>query len=133
MGSYGFLACRAYFDTATGTSEDIFYFIAIRGTIRDESMPGIETRSSDSRSSPLPLRHRGPARSEPPSTNLVHTQLEYASTVLDHTNETNINTVEAIQRRAAWFITGDYRKESSVTAMFRNLELESLQERRPQG
>ena len=61
---------------------------------------------------------------------LVRPQLEYASTVWDHTNKTHINTIEAVQRRAARFITGDYRQESSVTAMFRNLQLESLQERR---
>ena len=61
---------------------------------------------------------------------LVRPQLEYASTVWDHTNKTHINTVEAVQRRAAQFITGDYRQESSVTAMLRNLQLESLQERR---
>ena len=61
---------------------------------------------------------------------LVRPQLEYASTVWDHTNKTHINTVEAVQRRAARFITGDYRQESSVTAMLRNLQLESLQERR---
>ena len=61
---------------------------------------------------------------------LVRPQLEYASTVWDHTNKTHINTVEAVQRRAARFITGDYRQESSVTAMLHNLQLESLQERR---
>ena len=61
---------------------------------------------------------------------LVRPQPEYASTVWDHTNKTHINTVEAVQRRAARFITGDYRQESSVTAMLRNLQLESLPERR---
>ena len=61
---------------------------------------------------------------------LVRPQLEYASTVWDHTIKTHINTVEAVQRRAARFITGDYRQESSVTAMLHNLQLESLQERR---
>ena len=61
---------------------------------------------------------------------LVRPQLEYASTVWDHTNKTHINAEEAVQRRAAQFITGDYRQESSVTAMLRNLYLESLQERR---
>ena len=60
---------------------------------------------------------------------LVRPQLEYASTVWDHTNKTRINTVEAVQRRAALFITGDYRQESSVTAILRNLQPESLQER----
>ena len=61
---------------------------------------------------------------------LVRPQLEYASNVWDHTNKTHINAVEVVQRRAARFITGDYRQESSLTAMLRNLQLESLQERR---
>ena len=61
---------------------------------------------------------------------LVRPQLEYASTVLDHTNKIHINAVVAVQRRAARYITRDYRQESSVTAMLRNLQLDSLQERR---
>ena len=59
MGSLGFLACRAYLDTGTGTSEDVFNLLAIRGPTRGEGKPGIEPGSSDPKSSPLPLRHRG--------------------------------------------------------------------------
>ena len=46
-------------DTGTGTSEDVFNILAIRGPTRGEGMPGIEPGSSDPQSSPLPLRHRG--------------------------------------------------------------------------
>ena len=59
MGSYGSLACGAYPDTGTGTSEDVFNLLAIRGSTHGEGMPGIETGSSDPQSSPLPLRPRG--------------------------------------------------------------------------
>ena len=51
--------CRAYPDTGTGTSEDVFYLLAIRGPTSGEGNPGIEPGSSDPQSSPLPLRHRG--------------------------------------------------------------------------
>ena len=50
------VACRAHSDTGTGTSEDIFYLLAIRGPSRGEGMPGLESGSSDPQSSPLPLR-----------------------------------------------------------------------------
>ena len=53
------LACRAYPDTGTGTSEDLFSILAIKGPTRGEGKPGIEPGSSDPQSSPLPLRHRG--------------------------------------------------------------------------
>ena len=59
MGSQGSLACRAYLDTGTGTSEDVFYLLAIRGPTRGEGKREIELGSSDPKSSPLPLRHRG--------------------------------------------------------------------------
>ena len=59
MGSKGSLACRAYLDTGTGTSEDVFYLLAMRGPTRGEGKWGIEPGSSDPKSSPLPLRHSG--------------------------------------------------------------------------
>ena len=58
-GQLGSLACRAYLDTGTRTSEDVFYLLAIRGPTRGEGKRGIEPGSSDPKSSPLPLRHRG--------------------------------------------------------------------------
>ena len=38
---------------------DVFYLLAIRGPTRGEGKRGIEPGSSDPKSSPLPLRHRG--------------------------------------------------------------------------
>jgi len=61
---------------------------------------------------------------------LVRPQLEYASTVWDHTTQTHNTAIESVQRRAARFIVGDYRRESSVTLMLQQLHLESLQSRR---
>ena len=61
MDSKGSLACRAYLNTGTGTSEDVFYLFAIRGPTRGEGKRGIEPGSSDPKSSPLTLRHRGRA------------------------------------------------------------------------
>ena len=58
-GQLGSLACRAYLDTGTGTSEDVFYLLAIRGPSRGEGKQDIEPVSSDPKSSPLPLHHRG--------------------------------------------------------------------------
>ena len=54
----GSLACWAYPVTDTGTSEDVFNLIAIRGPTLGEGKPGNEPGSSDPQSSPLPLRHR---------------------------------------------------------------------------
>ena len=42
MGSKGSLTCRAYPDTGTGTSEDVFYLLAIRGPTCSEGKPGID-------------------------------------------------------------------------------------------
>ena len=61
---------------------------------------------------------------------LVRPQVEYASTVLDNSNKTHQAAVEGVQRRAARFIMGNYRRESSVTTMLEQLQLESLQARR---
>ena len=56
-GQLGTLVCRAYPETGTGTSEDVFNFLAIRGPTRGEGKLGLEPGSSDPQSSPLPLRH----------------------------------------------------------------------------
>ena len=59
-------------------------------------------------------------------------QVEYAATVWDpHTTE-NIKKVEAAQRRAAKFVTGDYCYTSGVIAMTESLSWETLQHRRQQ-
>ena len=57
MGCQGSFACRACPDTGTGTSEDVFNLLAIRGpTRRGEGKPRIEPGSPYPRSSPLPLK-----------------------------------------------------------------------------
>ena len=62
----------------------------------------------------------------------VRPQVEYAATVWDpHT--TDIKKVEAVQRRAARFVTGDYRYTSSVTGMIESLSWETLQHSRQQA
>ena len=61
----------------------------------------------------------------------VRPQLEYAATVWDpHTTE-NIKKVEAVQWRAARFVTEDYT--SSVTAMTESLSREIHQHRKQQA
>ena len=63
----------------------------------------------------------------------VRPQVEYAATVWDPHTTDNIKKVEAVQRRAARFVTGDYRYNSSVTAMMESLSWETLQHRRQQA
>ena len=57
------------------------------------------------------------------------TQLEYASTVWDPSTESNISKVGAIQRRAADFVTGDYRLMSNLSIMLQHLGWVKLQTR----
>ena len=63
---------------------------------------------------------------------MVRSQLEYACTVWDPYLQKNINSLEAIQRRAARFITNDHQSRSpgDVTKMLKQLNLNPLQERR---
>jgi hypothetical protein len=61
---------------------------------------------------------------------LVRPITEYASTVWDPYTQTNISKLEQVQRRSARYVTGDFRRTSSVTAMLNNLSWETLQQRR---
>ena len=61
---------------------------------------------------------------------LVRPILEYASTVWDPYTTTNINQIEAVQRRAARFVKGDYKTTSSTSQMIRDLDWPTLQDRR---
>lgn len=61
---------------------------------------------------------------------LVRPQVEYASTVWDPHTKKNIGKIEAVQRRAAKFVTANYSTTSSVTTMLDRLEWESLRQRR---
>ena len=44
--------------------------------------------------------------------------------------KTDINKLEAVQRRAARFVMNDYKRDSSVTAMLKSLDCSSLASRR---
>ena len=62
----------------------------------------------------------------------VRPQVEYAATVwYPHTTE-NIKRIEAVQLRAARFVTGDYHYTSSATAMTESISWATLQHRRQQ-
>ena len=61
---------------------------------------------------------------------LVRPIVEYASPVWDPHTAANISKVEAVQRRAARFVCGDYRTTSSTSEMIANLQWPSLQQRR---
>ena len=61
---------------------------------------------------------------------LVRPQLEYTSTVWYPHTTTDINKVEAVQRRAARWATRGYRYTSSVTAMLKDLNWRPLDQRR---
>ena len=61
---------------------------------------------------------------------LVRPQLEYASTVWSPYTDQDINKLESVQRRAARWVTRDYRYTSSVSAMLRDLNWRTLDQRR---
>ena len=64
----------------------------------------------------------------------MRSTLEYGCTIWDPYCQGDIDQLEKIQRRAARFITGDYRSRTPgcVTSMLSKLELPTLQERRQQ-
>ena len=61
---------------------------------------------------------------------LVRPILEYASSAWDPYTQTNITQLEAVQRRAARFVKGDYRTTSSTSQMLTELGWNTLQQRR---
>ena len=63
---------------------------------------------------------------------LVRSALEYSSILWDPHLQGDINKLEKVQRKAARFITGDYRSKDTgcITRMLEQLELPTLQERR---
>ena len=61
---------------------------------------------------------------------LIRPIVEYASSVWDPINQEQVNKIEMVQRNAARFVTGDYRRTSSVSAMIKTLQWPSLQSRR---
>ena len=56
--------------------------------------------------------------------------LEYASCVWDPYTTKEKTKIEKIQRRAARFVTKNYKKKESVTAMLKKLKWQSLEDRR---
>ena len=61
---------------------------------------------------------------------LVRSLLEYSCTVLDPHQEQNIQKLEGIQRKAARFVQNDYRQQSSVSSMMKELGWRPLHKRR---
>ena len=61
---------------------------------------------------------------------LVRPQLEYASILWSPYTDQDINKLESVQRRAARWVTRDYRFTSSVSAMLRDLNWRTLDQRR---
>ena len=52
---------------------------------------------------------------------------------LDPHIKSNINKIEAVQRRAARFVTGDYRRRGSVSSMLKQIGWKDVYTRRQQG
>jgi hypothetical protein len=65
-------------------------------------------------------------------TSLVKSTLEYGAVVWDPFLKSEVEKLERIQRKAARFITGDYksRDPGCITRMLKNLDLPTLQQRR---
>ena len=61
---------------------------------------------------------------------MVRPIIEYACTVWSPHTKKNIQSLEAVQRRAARFVQNDYGFTSSVTAMLQDLGWPTLEERR---
>ena len=60
----------------------------------------------------------------------VRPKVEYASTVWSPYTKKNIDQIEMVQRRAAWWVTIRYSSYDSVSAMLGNLGWRSLENRR---
>ena len=61
---------------------------------------------------------------------LVRPLLEYCHTIWDPHQQSNKDTIEKVQRRAARFVSNDYSRKSSVTKMLTQLEWDTLETRR---
>ena len=57
-------------------------------------------------------------------------QLEYCSPIWDPYEKCDILSLEKVQRQATRFVSGDYRRESSVMNMISNIGWQSVEERR---
>ena len=61
---------------------------------------------------------------------LIRPKLEYSVGIWDPHTKKDISRLEAVQRKAARFVTGDFGRESSVSSMLDDLEWPPLQRRR---
>ena len=60
---------------------------------------------------------------------MVRRITEYICTVWSPHTRKNIQSLEGVQRRVAWFVKNDYGLTSTVTAMLQSLEWPILKER----
>ena len=61
---------------------------------------------------------------------IVRPVLEYASSVWDPHTSKEIEKIEKVQRRAARFVTNNYKKRESVSDMIKTLKWQTLEQRR---
>ena len=61
---------------------------------------------------------------------LVRSALEYASIIWDPYLQKDVDSLERVQRKATRWVTSTYDRKSSVSRLMRELQLETLQERR---
>ena len=61
---------------------------------------------------------------------IVYMLVEYASTVWNPYTKTEINKIEAVQRRAAKYVVNNHRNRSSVSNMLQRLKWKPLANRR---
>ena len=61
---------------------------------------------------------------------IVRSSMEYASIIWEPFRGKHVESLEAVQRKAARWIKSDYGMKSSVTGMLNSLNLDTLQERR---
>ena len=61
---------------------------------------------------------------------MVRPILEYAAGAWDPYQDNDIKRLQAVQNKAARFVTGKYQREESVTDMLKHLQWRSLQQHR---
>ena len=61
---------------------------------------------------------------------LVRPRLEYSNSIWDPHQKELINKIEMVQKRAARFVTNTYDRSTSITAVIKELEWDTLQNRR---